>query len=378
MRIAYVALHLEKKYVFGGVGRKVQEHMRIWNEMGHETKLFLLTPDEIDLPDAALFWFSGRGKFKPLWYFTREFSRSRNLMRLVQRVEEFKPDIIYLRFGMFTLPLQRIFEISPVVIEVNSNDVKENNLRGPIYSAYNLLTRKQIFSRASGMVTVTNELANLNIFTSFRKPIKVVSNGINLASIDPLPAPSNPIPHIALAGIPGQPWNGADKLVKLAYMLPDIHVDLIGFTKKDMEGISLSQNITLHGMVKYNQVRSLLLKADVACGHLAEHRKHTNENSPLKVREALAYGIPTILGYFDTDISNKGLDTILQLPNTESNVRDNWQAIHDFAYRMIGKRIDHALVSPLIDQRVKEEKRLAFFADILVQKQKKIFSANRG
>ena len=55
MRIAYVALHLEKKYIYGGVGRKIRTHLRIWQEMGHNARLFLLSPDDIDLPDIFNF-----------------------------------------------------------------------------------------------------------------------------------------------------------------------------------------------------------------------------------------------------------------------------------------------------------------------------------
>ncbi len=75
-----------------------------------------------------------------------------------------------------------------------------------------------------------------------------------------------------------------------------------------------------HGFLDRAGVMDVLMKTDVACGSLALHRNNMQEASPLKVREALAYGIPVLLGYKDTDLSNLQSEYILQIPNTEDNV----------------------------------------------------------
>ncbi|MCE5208521.1 MAG: hypothetical protein LLG42_09450 [Chloroflexi bacterium] len=368
MRIAYVALHLEKKYVFGGVGRKIREHVRIWNEMGNEAQFFLLTPDAIDLSGISCFQFGSTQKFKPLRAIEREISRSKSLGKLIQKVTEFQPDIIYLRYGLFTLPLPRLFQIAPVVLEVNTDDVIEYRHRGLFFYYLNRITRGQIFGKASGLVPISQELVTRPSINRFNKPVLVLSNGIDLNAVKPLPAPCNSIPRLAFVGIPGLDWNGEDKLIEFARSVPDIQLDLVGFSCTDMPDESIPDNVVFHGLVEVAKVYEILSHADVTSGTLALHRKQLEENSALKVREALALGIPIILGYYDTDISGRDFDFVLQLPNQESNVKDNTEKIRDFVYHMVGKRVDREAITPLIDQRIKEESRLAFFEKILHDK----------
>ena len=367
MRIAYVALHLEKKYIFGGVGRKIREHVRIWNEMGHDARLFLLTPDEINLPDITSFQFGSLKKFKPLWGLEREISRSRSLGKLIQDVAEFQPDIIYLRYGLFTVPLPRLFQIAPVILEVNTDDVIEYRHRGLFFYYLNRITRGQIFGKASGFVPISHELVTRPSISRFNKPVLVLSNGIDLNTVKPLPAPCNSIPRLAFVGIPGLDWNGEDKLIEFARSVPDIQLDLVGFSCTDMPGESIPDNVVFHGLVDVAKVYEILSHADITSGTLALHRKQLQENSALKVREALALGIPIILGYYDTDVSGRDFDFVLQLPNEENNVKDNTEKIRDFVYHMVGKRVDREAIAPLIDQRKKEERRLAFFEKIINQ-----------
>lgn len=365
MKIAYVTLHLEKKYISGGVGRKIREHLRLWNALGHEARQFLLTPDEMELPGVSIFRFGSRSRWKPARLITRELSRSRQLARLIGAVAEFAPDLIYLRFGFYTFPLHRLYKIAPVVVEVNSDDITENRQRGLGYHAANLLLRGRIFGPSAGLVVISRELAQRAIFTRFRKTALVLPNGIDLDAVEPLPAPNNPLPRAAFVGVPGLPWNGEDKLLAFLQGSPDIHLDMIGFNRSDVpEGVDC-RNVTFYGMVENSKVRGLLANADVTIGTLALHRKDLEENSALKVREALALGIPTILGYYDTDVSGKGIEGILELPNTEHNVRDHAQAIREFIFAMRGKRVSREAVRPLIDQKIKEERRLAFFEEIL-------------
>lgn len=370
MKIAYVTLHLEKKYIFGGVGRKIREHIRLWNYMGHQAQQFLLTPDEINLPDIRTFRFGSLQRWKPARFIAREVSRSRQLARMIDEIAEFAPDLIYLRYGFYTIPLDRLYRIAPVVVEVNTDDVIEYRQRGMAYDAGNRLFRNRILGQSSGMVLISRELAGRSVFTRFQKPMLVLSNGIDPDSIDPLPAPGNANPTIAFVGVPGLPWNGEDKLLDFIIDNPDIHLDMIGFKKDDISDDLHCDNVTFYGMVENSKVRSLLAGVDVCAGTLALHRKELEENSALKVRESLAMGIPTILGYYDTDVSGRGIEGILELPNTEDNVRENAQAIREFIFAMRGKRVDREAVRPLIDQKIKEERRLAFFEEILVQKSK--------
>jgi hypothetical protein len=86
-----------------------------------------------------------------------------------------------------------------------------------------------------------------------------------------------------------------------------------------------------------------------------------NEASPLKVREAIAYGIPLVIAFKDTDLDDLNLDTILKIPNSEDNVATNAEKIRSFAYRMRGQRIPRQQIAERIDWRRKELDRLEFF-----------------
>ena len=95
------------------------------------------------------------------------------------------------------------------------------------------------------------------------------------------------------------------------------------------------------------------------------HRVGLTEASPLKSREYLAYGLPMILAYKDTDLDQLNVDYLLRIPNSEDNIIRHGKLIRDFAYRMRGKRVKREEIAPYIDTRIKEKKRLNFFKEII-------------
>jgi len=365
MKIAYVALHLEEKFILGGVGQKIQSHRRLWQEMGHEAQIFLLSPDRIELPEVNCFRYSVPALFLPMRLIQREIARSYALAQLLRAVREYEPDVIYLRYGMYAYPLQRLFKIAPVVVEINTDDIREYRHRGLFFYLLNRLTRGITLWRASAFVPISREIAEMAAFTKFGKPARVIPNGFDVHTITPLPAPKNKRPRLAFIGSAGIDWNGVDKLIAFAGQAPEIDIDIIGYARADVPDEHLPENIHFHGFVRMEKVVELLGRADAACGTLALHRKQLEENSALKVRESLAYGLPTILAYYDSDISGKNFEFVMEIPNTESNVLDHAEEIRDFIFRMLGKRVDREQIAPLIDQRKKEEARLEFFSQII-------------
>ena len=67
--------------------------------------------------------------------------------------------------------------------------------------------------------------------------------------------------------------------------------------------------------------------ADVAIGTLSLHTKQMEEACPLKVREYLAWGLPVIIGYKDTEFPAPDTAFLLQLPNNPTNVHDHLDQI---------------------------------------------------
>jgi len=364
MRIAYVTVHIAPEIMRGGVGKKIKTQMGVWRGLGHEVVLFSLTPDAIPFPDERLFIFDAKTSL-----LKREINRASALTRMLAAIREYKPDIIYLRFGLYSYPLHRLFKIAPVVLETNSDDRQEYQKRGAFFYWMNRLTRNLTFGPASGIIFPSHELAGA-LMPKRDKPFRVISNGIDLNQAETLPPTKNKQPVVTMVCSPGMKWHGVDKLIKFAEMTPDVFVNLIGYSEKDLAAPA-PPNVRLHGFLDKQGVRDALAQTDVAFGTLALHRNQMQEASVLKVREALAYGIPVVIAFRDTDLHDLNLDTILRIPNTENNVVENGERIRRFAYDMIGRRVDINSVAPYLDQRKKEGARLDFFMQIIGQRSPK-------
>lgn len=364
MKIAYVTLHWPR-IKNSGIGKKIQQQISAWQQTGHVVHHYMhhqsMASNDNLLDGSHYAYPCARTR---IGIIKREFFRVKALITLIHAVRAYKPDLIYLRWGMYAIPLQQLFRIAPVVIEINTNDVSEHKLLGHFLNLYNQATRWITLQNASGFIFTTNELSKASDFTKFKVPYVVISNGVNLDKYVPLPAPKTKIPHLVYIGTPHMPWQGVEKLVTLGQRCKDIHIDIIGCNSIPNVDV-LPQNMSLHGYLSREQYEPILSKASAAIGTIALHRKGMQEASPLKVREYAAYGIPLILPYEDTDLHNLKLDTILQIPNREDNILSSTGLIHDFLYSMQGKRIQRKSLVAVIDASVKEQQRLQFFNRIV-------------
>jgi hypothetical protein len=359
MRIAYVSLHWPRTRN-NGVGKKIASQLALWNAMGHEARLFMHAAQYeplSDLIEADYFFYTTAGKIKT------ELNRIAAMARMIAAVREFHPDVIYLRYGIYVFPAHRLMDIAPVIEEINTNDLTQHEELGGIYSLYNRLTRGIVLRRVHGLITVSRELAASSAFASYRKRTQVIANGWELDDFPQLPAPYNTIPRLAFMGNPGYPWHGVDKLVTLARLLPEIQLDIIGY--QELPGLEpLPENITLHGYLSTQDYKTVLSSADVAVSSLALHRVPLEEASPLKSRECLAFGLPLVIAYIDTDLDDLNCDFLLRIPNKEDNIHTHAPVIRDFVYRMRGRRANREILMSHIGSRQKELTRLSFFGQI--------------
>jgi len=364
VRIASVAIHLGQEIISGGVGQKLRTQCRLWSALGHEARLFLHTPDAVDDPEITSFRYDLRAGGPPgVRTLRREASRSRALAELIAAAAAYQPDVIYLRYGLFTWPLPRLLRTAPTVVEINTNDVDEYRYRGSFYYYLNRESRRWTLGPAAGLVYLSREIGQLAANRRWRKPGLVLANGIDFSAFEPLPAPNHAQPHLVMVATPGYDWHGVDHLLRLAQLRPELHVDVVGYGPQDVPG-ELPANVRLHGFLRGEALLQVLAQADAACGTLGLYRKNMEEASPLKVREALGYGIPVVLGYEDTDLSGRDFPFILQIPNRPDGVETHAAEIADFANRMRGQRADREALRPLLDQRAKEAQRLAFLESI--------------
>jgi len=359
MRIAYISLHWPR-YSTSSIGKKISLQLKTWQSSGHEVELFThmhSVDQQKDLIGGKIFIYE---KETGIAGFLRtETNRIKAVKQLNHAVEQFQPEVIYLRWAMYVLPIHRLSRIAPVVLEINTLDIKEHRLLGWVMNLYNRLTRRLTIKSAAGIVFTSRELARNHSFTKFRKPYVVIPNGIELEKTPFYPAPENERPRLVFIGTPGMMWQGADKLADFASRFPDIHIDLVGFANKD-GFTNLPNNITTYPFLVGCEFEEVLSAADAAIGTMALHRKGMEEASPLKIRDCLARGIPCVLPYRDTAIGNLTIDEILQIPNTPDNISSHGNAIHDFVLSIRGKRIDREIIQERISSKVLESKRLDF------------------
>lgn len=370
MRIAYIAPYIDDKTMLGGVGRKIATQILSWQKEHQEIKLFVLSPNDIRVDNCVVFQYGTSISQPVVQSLSRTISRSRAALKLIESIRRYQPDLIYMRFGRYTYPIHRLKYLAPIIFELNTNDINENRHLGlPIYWI-NRITRGLLLNHAAGLIAVSQEIAELPAIKMYNKPIRVIANGIDMQHYPLLPPSRNTSPVITFVGSPGMIWHGVDKLICLSRKCPDLKINVVGYQRSGFAE-NVPDNIQFYGFLDREGIKDILMETDVACGSLALHRNKMMEASPLKVREAIAYGIPIILGYKDTDLSNLTSKFILQIPNTEENVAMYAERIRSFAYNMLGKRLNRETFTNLIDQGPKEQIRLAFFNEI-----KKNFGTN--
>ncbi len=330
-----------------GIFRKVAAQAAAWKSLGADVALFVTTS-----PDGLADWSAlGQTAFATSAP-ARALSRLRAREAAAKAARDWQPDVVYVRHGLMYPGLLRLARALPLVIEVNGDDLAEAVRLGPAHRLVTKLSHGLGLRAASGLVFVTHELAERQSFSRYGRPAIVLANGIDLNSVPPAP-PSSGSQRAIFIGHPHTPWHGTDLLLGLAARLPEWRFDLVGPDPADLPTAPV--NVTAHGLLDAESYRGMLAAADLAIGSLAMHRAGITEGSPLKVREYLAAGIPTVIAYRDTDFPG-GADFLLQLP---ADLAHADTLIPEFARRWAGRRIPRSDVA-LLDVAVKETARLRF------------------
>ena len=353
MKIAYVC-HWNP-FVEDGVVRKIRSQTDAWRRFGAEVEIFCLSSEA-----------ARPGRTPPLqgrhFLYTSPYAgRARATLRLSRAVGRWSPDIVYLRYSHFLPPPVRMMRATPTVIEINTDDRAEYRHRSRLRAGYNAFNRRVLVREAKGLACITSELVGRVVSDTTLLPVVQVTNGISLDEGEPLAPVANSRPRLVFLGGAPEPWHGLDKITQLAVALPEFDFDLIGAQGRPEPS---PPNVRLHAFCERPEYEAILAASDVALGTLALHRKGMSEAAPLKVREYLLRGIPVIVGYTDPDLADEPW-FVLQLPNTENNVRDAVREIRDFVRSVAGKRVTREEVAERIDILVKERERLDFLEDLV-------------
>jgi glycosyltransferase involved in cell wall biosynthesis len=349
MKIAYYARVDTNEE--SGILKKIVGQIKAWQKEGHEVKLFAISKhpqrwEGLQRIDSLALCFPGK------W--TRAFGAK----EMNARIKAWDPGVIYLRHQIYYPFMDSIMIHYPTFVEVQTNEDAEFRTIFSLQKRfYHHLTKNIYYRKAKGIVCMTHEIADR--FRTASKPVCVIGNGIDLGQYPETMVPRNVNPRIVFIGSANQMWNGIDKVIWLAARFPAWNFDVIG-TDEITNRQEISSNIKMHGFLSRNEYEPIMMNADAAIGTLSLYGKAMEEACPLKVREYLAYGLPVIMGYKDTDFPNSA-PFILQLPNIENNVKDNCPAIVEFLQKWKGQRVSRHLISHL-DNAIKEKQRLSFIS----------------
>jgi hypothetical protein len=279
------------------------------------------------------------------------------------KIAAWEPELVFIRYSSYyPLLKQTILNKFPVITDLNSNyDLEYRQVHNGFAYFFHWATKDYFFGNVSGFTTLTNELAGW--LGEYNKPIAVIGDGIDLEEVAPLPPAGNGTPILVCFATKPFPWIALDKIFFLASKFPSWRIEIIGLSLDQGNWINVPDNVLFHGFLGKDVYHQILASADVAIGTLGLHRIGLNEMAPLKLREYLAYGLPSITAYRDTDFY-EGAPFILDLPNEEDNILPNLDRIEEFVMQWKGKRVPRESVDH-IDIVRKEDLRLEFFRMIL-------------
>ncbi|MGF9964012.1 glycosyltransferase [Bacillus rhizoplanae] len=371
MKIAYIFRNNSVK--LDGVNKKVLNTVLEWRKLNIDAKIFVLVDNE----QKVLEEYKIHSNFIEIIRFKNmiDFVINKNLL---STISNWHPDAIYVR-GIdiyFSSSARNLLKSHKVVQEIHTNDVTERKevikesvkkmkLSKILTNSLYLLFRDQFLKNVAGVVVLNNELKKI---LPPGLPMTVIGDGINL-DIGSLSHNKSSYTcseyNIVFMGTHKHPWYGLEKVIKIANYIPNCNFHIIGLEEQDFKEYHIvNNNIKFHGFLDTKAYQSILQMCDVAIGSLSLYENNMTEGSPLKGREYLAFGLPCIIGYKDTDFFDRTPEFLLELPSSPRNVDDNLDRIKDFILRAKSIVINKEDIKHL-DYSVKEKKRINFIQSLI-------------
>lgn len=272
---------------------------------------------------------------------------------LAPRIRALGSDVIYQRYGLPYPGLIRAARIRPTVLEIHADDLVEAAHRRPAYRWTALALGGRLFRACAGAVFVDPDLVAAERYRPIEGPRASIPNGVRLRHDVPYGAPRDREPgppRLVLAVGAEEAWQGVDKLMELATLLPDLEFHLVGVTGPHAP---TPANLHLHGQLAPAAFDRFLEGMDVGVGNLALERIGRRRPSPLKVRDYVRAGLPCVIAHDDPDIGasrdvlNLGYGFI---PGPQSAAR-LWRFAADVTGRRVGADVARAV--SLADKEVR-------------------------
>lgn len=368
MRIAYIITwNLSHN---DGVTRKVLRQVQEWKDLGHEVQVFCATEKKGENIPGVHFFIKDH-----VWSSPLAAIRNRKVYSsLCDAVVNYQPDLVYLRWEFHKKSLNKLMNLIPTVIEINTlfkgefkRRSRENWIEFIRYWYY-LMTHNKFNKSSSGFVSASKEILELGGYYETKKPCSFIPNSIPISENQETVSYSKPqsgIPRLVFISSGIQPWHGMQNLIELAKnSIGELEFDLI--TGFDAESLELPENIQIYSFLEKEDFMKVFKGAVAGIGSAGLYENGMDEASVLKVREYLAAGLPVIVPYKDTAFLDKELpEWFLELPNEAGALAREKENIINFVKKMEGFRIPLYDVIPYVGSKYWEAERVKFMEDVL-------------
>jgi hypothetical protein len=284
---------------------------------------------------------------------------------LTDGLAEFHPDLICCRW-LTPVPglVGRLRRIAPVVFEIHANDIEETAAGRPLYALYTKAFRERELRGGSGACCVTRELAGLPVFSSIPGPRGSFGNGTALTQ---RATPSLPLtPVIGMAVGQSQAWSGLDRFSRLAEELPEMSFVLV-CPSSALANVSAAagQSVVVRGTRSMDEYYDEVRSWTVAIGTMALERKGLTSATPLKVRDYVGLGVPTVLPYWDDDLGTVSDPLLANLAGeNQASVPVEPGFLKDFASAAMGQNL-RPETSARVSIEAIEARRVQFFRAVV-------------
>lgn len=342
-----------------GVVQKILQQTSKWHKLGVE--IFYVSTKTLTLQNSKMQILSSK---KPLKFKLKKIGTAINVfynsLFIKDLVDEIKPDLVYVRFCLYTPQIAKILKKYKSIMELNSDDISEYKATSKITYFYNILTRNILLKNIDGFISVSEEIKQ--IFTYLKKDIKVIANGVDTSIFTPKNN-KNQKPIFVFITTSNQPWQGIDKVIKMSENFKEYMFYIIGIKGADTD------NLKYFGYLSHDSATEIIQKSDIGIGTLSLYITKLNEASPLKTRQYLACGLPIIYAYDDTDM-NEINNFTLKFKNYDENI--NYSKIKSFVDRVFNNisinKEAREFAENKLDFSIKEKERIEFFWKIYNEK----------
>jgi hypothetical protein len=279
----------------------------------------------------------------------------------VGAVSKIAPDVIYVRW---LTPIPGLFKalrrIAPVVVEVHADDLLEVAGSSRIRQFYLRMTRGRELRVASGATFVIAEISANPHFDEIAGPRGIFPNASWLQRRD---WRGGARPRVGLSVGAPFPASGIDRFGEIARDLAD-EAEWVIVCPASVAGRveeEAGAGVTVVPTESETDYVEELATWSVAFGSMGLERKGLRTASPLKVRDYVGLGIPTVLPYWDEGVVGVD-DPMLWKVAGESDapVRHiDRDACRDFIGRAVGQRLKES-TSAAVSGPAVESRRLAF------------------